>query len=266
MLSKAPLLLPAICASMLIGCSTVPQNVWIFPSQAGPKWPAAVQDWQRTAVKSVDHPDVNPDSDNISNSRFVAQSFLPNHDMITAVEIGIYALSKGDEWFRIEIREDVNGYPGDSVLSRAWLRVDELDPNVLTYVLIFDIPDIQVRKHHRYWIIYSALHGSYSKIINLSPVKFSGEDTYADGRAIVWGPFSHSMLCTRSDDMYFRIISESKPIPLMKRAGWFDRKKMPDIRNYDSELRNQLVHYRENISLSNNRLQAIGDMSPQPDR
>ena len=200
-------------------------TAWCYAKSTS-DWAVAVAFWQTNCSLSVSHMNMNPDCEFIDNCESVAQSFLPAKTNIAAVEIGVYPLGVGREWYRADIREDQEGLPSGKILTWAWVEITSKAPiscGIIPYgFLLFDVPDIPVATNKIYWLVYTAVRVPSDLNIARSPVRFSGTNTYADGVVLAKGPFSDSFY-SRDDDMYFRIWAQTPPVPQMRKAKVWKR-------------------------------------------
>jgi hypothetical protein len=131
---------------------------------------------------------INTNSFTLFLNRYAAQSFIPQLDMLTRVELYVKQLGNPTDDLIVSIRDNLYGADitsisipsGDIPISLDWVE--------------FDIPDIDVTPGNTYYIIIKTIDGSSTQYYKLG---YASGNPYADGSfwysndyGSNWGEFS----------------------------------------------------------------------------
>lgn len=152
----------------------------------------------------------------------MAQSFKPKTDTIAAVEFGSYPIGSGHGWLMLDVREDEDGAPGQSVLARAWIHIDKPAPNLINKMLVYDIPDITVKPDESYWLVFREFSAGNGQQ-NIVNVGMHSSSEYKDG--VMW--LEQSRRASKGSVLKFRIVSKCGSVPLLEKSDEGIEKILP---------------------------------------
>ena len=137
-----------------------------------------------------------------------AQSFIPNSETITAIEVCTYPVSGSSGWMRLDLCMDDSGIPGE-IIARSWVLIPENHGFPYGEYVYHDFPDQHVDPSATYWMVYSEF-----------PAPGSGERLLAHyGLSGSGNQYPNGMLWIRSSaeprpeaDVKFRVFSSESGI------------------------------------------------------
>jgi hypothetical protein len=202
-----------VIQAMLADPSKIPASVYVLQHDLAmtPKqWRRAMAPWRRDAKVSVCHKRTGTSNGGLGG---FAQSFVPSAARIAALELALSANYDERGWVRVDLCTDRRGAPSEVVLARTWLRVAtrELPPHGSSVPI--DLPDVDVRPGATYWITFTAFRDPGGREPEWVKYTASHENGYDNGKLL-----RPSRLLQPKGDVYFRIITDCTPVPLLRRA------------------------------------------------
>ena len=183
---------------------------------------SADKEW-RAAKDSLKMGSSNTDGRAGTSGHF-AQSFIPNCDVISAIEVCTYPLSGAHGWLRLDLcKDDGTGKPAKAVLARSWVYAPKGHGFPHGSYLLHDFGEVPVKKDEKLWMVSVTFKDpDCDKYLINYGLSFQRDD-YPEG--MLWRV---SYQRPRGDeDVKFRILSKAADHPRYRPATEADQKSLP---------------------------------------
>ncbi len=213
--------LRAVITTILTDPSRVSQTIWTHRDSVPATTLAARTAWNETFAKWIQEGKVSLCETNgrSATSGSFAQSFIPHSRQLSAIAVQAYPLSSALGWVSLDLRPDKEGRPDNSVLARAWLRIEKRCAPHGSFA-VFQLPEITLEPEKLHWFVFTEHPDSGEPSRSLTNHRF---DSNADKPELqMLRPNGMRQGCA-----HFLLLTTSPPPPWLREANESEKKTVP---------------------------------------